>query len=114
MNTRGGFFDGQIWIRMSSWSKRWGFACSSKSDMGRGGFSFMAYGSRQTAGSARLPPMPLKRGRSEKVIGQNIRAERKAGRPEDQAIAIAMHKAGRDTTLAKRRARDKREKEAGR
>lgn len=39
--------------------------------------------------------MPLKRGSSKKVISQNIRTEMKAGRPQKQAIAIAMRKAGK-------------------
>jgi hypothetical protein len=39
--------------------------------------------------------MPLKKGRSQKVISHNIRAERRAGRPHKQAIAIAMRKAGK-------------------
>ena len=38
--------------------------------------------------------MPLKIGRSKKVISQNIRTEMHAGKPQKQAIAIAMHKAG--------------------
>jgi hypothetical protein len=37
--------------------------------------------------------MPLKKGSSEKVIGENIRTERHAGKPEKQAIAIAESKA---------------------
>lgn len=37
--------------------------------------------------------MPLKSGKSKKVIGENIRAEMHAGKPQKQAIAIAMHKA---------------------
>ena len=39
--------------------------------------------------------MPLKKGKSKKVISQNIRTEIEAGRPRDQAIAIAMSKAGK-------------------
>lgn len=39
--------------------------------------------------------MPLKPGKSKEVISQNIRTEIKAGKPKDQAIAIAMSKAGK-------------------
>lgn len=39
--------------------------------------------------------MPLKKGRSKKVIGENIATEIKAGKPKDQAIAIAMSKSGK-------------------
>lgn len=38
--------------------------------------------------------MPLKSGKSKKVISENIRTEVKAGRPLKQSIAIAMSKAG--------------------
>ena len=38
--------------------------------------------------------MPLKSGKSPKIIGANIKTEMKAGRPQKQAIAIAMSKAG--------------------
>jgi hypothetical protein len=38
--------------------------------------------------------MPLKSGKSKATISKNIATERKANRPEKQAIAIAFSKAG--------------------
>lgn len=38
--------------------------------------------------------MPLKKGSSPKVISSNIKTEMAHGKPQKQAIAIAMDKAG--------------------
>ena len=44
--------------------------------------------------------MPLREGKSQDVISRNIRTEMKAGRPRDQAVAIALSKAGKKKKMA--------------
>lgn len=39
--------------------------------------------------------MPLLKGTSDSIISQNIRELRNSGRPEAQAVAIALSKAGK-------------------
>jgi hypothetical protein len=47
--------------------------------------------------------MPLKQGSSREAISENIRTERHAGKPEKQAIAIAMNTARHSKRRRKRR-----------
>jgi len=39
--------------------------------------------------------MPLKTGSSKKVVSSNIKTEMAAGKPQRQAIAISLNKAGK-------------------
>lgn len=47
--------------------------------------------------------MPLKRGSSKKTVSDNIRELVKSGRPQDQAVAIALEKAGKGRRRKRKR-----------
>lgn len=46
--------------------------------------------------------MPLRKGSSKKTISKNIATEIRAGRSKEQAVAIAMNKAGKSKKRKKK------------
>ena len=45
--------------------------------------------------------MPLKKGKAQKIVGENIEELTKAGYPQKQAVAIALDKAGKKRSRRK-------------
>ena len=46
--------------------------------------------------------MPLKRGKSKETISQNIKTEMEHGKPQKQAVAIALNTAGKSKLKRKK------------
>lgn len=47
--------------------------------------------------------MPLKKGKSKQVVSENVSELMKSGRPQKQAVAIAMSEAGKSTGKKKKK-----------
>lgn len=57
-----------------------------------------------------VTPMPLKKGKSRSVIGENIREMEEAGHPRDQSIAAALNNARKSGAKIPKKASSKRKK----